>query len=213
MTSSDNSPFLTLGLSQPEAVVSEPELASWTLEPELAAPIPRPTLLRRDYYIGQILGPPSFMLFALAIQITLGLIFGPIGIVQVKEVCTIFLPIIFAFAVMTFFFVELERRSSRKFVQRGTPTRGMIVERKWISGHKSGHWRHSIAYETPVRRVTHSSLGDNRKVGETLTVLYLPESPERAMLYEHCCYEATATLGEATELLLRTRGTGSAAWR
>ena len=213
MSLTGNSPFLTLGLSRSEAVKSEPRLENWRLEPELASPIPRPILLRHEYYIGQILGPPAFMLFALAIQIALGLIFGAVGTVHVKKMCAIFLPIIFAFAVVNFFFVELARRSSRRLVARGIATRGIIVERKWISGRRSGHWRHVIAYETPERQVIDISLGEDRAVGETLTVLYLPESPERAMLYEHCCYDAVAKLGETTGWPLRSRGTDSAVSR
>ena len=101
-----------------------------------------------------------------------------------------------ALGVLILYAVESSRRFHKLLVSRGTATRGVLLRTTshMISDDNGVHHRlydHVIAYDTPVRHFL-SLEGESHKrtVRDTLTLLYLPESPERAMLYEHCWYKA-----------------------
>lgn len=91
-------------------------------------------------------------------------------------------------------------RLSKLLVSRGAATRGIVVEvaAEQCIFHRG--YRHLIAYDAPARYyVSCFSEKVERRVGDTLTVLYLPEAPEQAMLYSaytNCFYKAVASQEE-----------------
>lgn len=197
--SSEQSPFLTLGLSQSEAKQSERTIAlpeqitKWKLEPELAGPIPRRIVLEWGYIAGAVViavaGLYCFWIFLsgeAAQSLWLKLFSGGFS----------------ALSLAGLFGWDLERRHSRLLVGRGTATRGIIVEVTGYLAHTPRgtpvrRYKCVIAFDTPARHYVklHNEYSE-RKVGDTLTILYLPEAPERAMPYMRCCYKAVAAQRE-----------------
>lgn len=182
--------MLTLGLSQSETKESEAKpvllknAAAWK-EPELASPIPRRVVLRRGYIRTAVLIAVLFL--------TLSYVF----LFEAREgEWGLFAAVFIIFAVLVSHY-ERDRRLSRLLVSSGTATRGIIVEHTCIVGNKGHlHWQGVIAYETPARREIRLALHGKIKVGNTLTVLYMPETPEKAMLYKECHYKAVASQEE-----------------
>ena len=76
---------------------------------------------------------------------------------------------------------------SELLVSNGTATRGIIVECTFNAGNScktDPYWHVLIAYKTPARLDRKVRLDKKRRVGDTLTVFYLLEAPEIALLYE-----------------------------
>lgn len=164
---------------QPELKVpKEPDLpehiAEWTLEPELAGPVPRAISPRRLDYYSRIFILPSVFVSAFFH-----------GKADRADLLTFMIVAAFVSLCVT----EWQRRVSRTLVEKGIATRGIVLERNAVVVRRSVYWRHVVGYETPVLLKIHSMLG-HRQVGDTLTVLYLPDAPERAMPYERCLYKA-----------------------
>lgn len=159
-------------------------IASWTPEPELAGPIPRTTVFRLERTSGSLL-------FLTVLPIALSLFYF-------VESRLIYLSVVPAplFLIMLWKFVT-HRRLSKLLVTKGTAARGVVVSvRRWMKSNYKSESRHPrfdyvIAYETPDRReIKLEEEIDFLPVGQTLTVLYLPEAPEKALPYFRCCYEA-----------------------
>lgn len=178
MKSSEESPLLSLGLSQPEP-------KDWVLDSELASPIPRRVVLRHGYIATAVLCAVLYLGLAVLIFRAEHVTFDwpfliPLGVIA-----------------LLYFAERPQRRLSRLLVSNGSATRGVVVELKYFDGFKGGHVEYVVAYHTPARRdirVVADYCGFN--VGDTTTVLYLPETPEKAMFYKECHYKAVASQKE-----------------
>ena len=162
----------------------------WKLEPELTGPIPRRIALRRWDYLPRVIIWAIIALFFLGA----GLFFLWVGVEDKLRVavCGGFL----TFGVAMLYVTERNRRLSRLLVSTGTATRGIIVERKNLGGRGRGGgdlYKFLIAYDTPHGDSKTSCFDTGGKVGDTLTVLYLPETPEQAKPYRVCSYKAVAS--------------------
>ncbi len=84
------------------------------------------------------------------------------------------------------------RRKSKLFVTRGLVARGIVVSKTSTGVDNSiFEYDYSVAYDSSAGSHTlHYSGGNDESVGDSLTVLYLPERPEKAMLYRDCLHEA-----------------------
>lgn len=184
MKPSEQSPFPTLGLSQSRSM----NLDKWQPQAELACPIPRRVALRWGYIAWSLFPAVFIFLFCSWILVSgLEMVFWGYFVAGSCSLAFLFL-------------CELERREDRLLVSRGAATRGTVVEsheRIILIGtdelvREDRDWKCVIAYDAPARR--HITVFRERKrwVGDTLTVLYLPEAPEKAKLYEDCCHKAVA---------------------
>jgi hypothetical protein len=160
------------------------QIDEWMLEPELAASIPRRIVLSWVEIIVRVLPQfPFFFLCAFFREWWLVVIFG-------------------AWVVASVIRTEWLRRLSKALVERGTPTRGVVLERIWHKPHRGfwskphrGSYTYVIDYETPAERFqcrSHDPVSRRIWRGDAITVLYLPESPNRAMPYECCLYKAVS---------------------
>ena len=181
--------------SEPRLELPE-RIAEWKLEPELACPIPRRVMLRWRYRshpaffvagIFTFLGWSLFMAWRRWNLSLGGVLFGAV---------------IFVALVALVFYFDEERELSRLLVSSGTATRGIIVKiMKTYVPRGGSDLQYDIAYDTPARRYISIAFiyhipprgFTGRKVGDTLTVLYLPEAPEKAMAYSQCNYKAVAS--------------------
>jgi hypothetical protein len=187
MKFNQESPFLTLGLSRPEPMGPKlpKRIAEWKLEPELAGPIPRAILLRRDAYLARFVRHvviSSILALLSAVLLRLAIAAEQLALILILIMC-ILAPI---------WFLLREARLSRALVERGTATVGVVVERKRLrdpKGRFDDEWRHVFVYETAARPHRIVSYAHSR-LQNALTVLYLPESPQRAKLYKDCLYKA-----------------------
>ena len=153
------------------------QVTDWTPEPELVGPIPRVAVLSRMEIIVRVL--PKFPLVFL--------------LVFIQERWLI--AILSGWAVASVVRTEWIRRLCKSLVARGTATRGIVSERIWHKPHRGfrGSYTYVIGYETPAGGFqcrVHDPMSRRIWRGDTLTVLYLPESPKRAMPYECCLYKA-----------------------
>lgn len=155
--------------------------AEWKLEPELVGPIPRRMVPRFDYLATAILLAVAF----------LGLEVWFYG-TEIADYAWLFLIALGVMAI-TYYAGQQDRWLSSLLVSTGTVTRGVIVECTCFTGVRGqDHWQGVIAYETPARRNIKVGLDRRRKVGEAITVLYMPEAPDLAMPYERCFYKAVS---------------------
>ena len=101
--------------------------------------------------------------------------------------------ILFCFISLAVFLWHGRRSAlSKKLVARGSATRGVAVEDKGYHN-EADSWDWLVAYETTTG--SHLTLTleighEELTVGDTLTILYLPEAPKRAMAYMDCYYTA-----------------------
>ena len=169
-------------MGNPQEWILPDQIAEWKLEPELASPIPRRVVLKGMFAAGECVSL-TFLAAVALLTIWEGMLVG----VLVMG-CIVLGPIVI--------FCERERRLSKVLVSRGLAARGFIVHREVPTG--EGFEVHfAIAYDDDTRRARFY-LGisppfgkrKERKPGETLTVLYLPEAPNRAKPYEDCVYKA-----------------------
>lgn len=186
LTLSDKSPSSNLGHSahaQSEPRIELPDqIAYWKLEPELACPGPREVVLRAIYLRGPLFGivclmAGAFLLWVAHDQLFALFILGGAPLVGV--------------------FTERKRRISRLLVASGLATRGVVVDEDSSNTGEGGPvtvW--TVAYDTTDGQRLTLVLGPydkrygNVAVGYALTILYLPESPKRAMPYKECYYTA-----------------------
>lgn len=188
MVWSDKDPVQTLGLSQsiPSWLDLPEQIAEWKLEPELASPIPRKVVLKRGVMREFFwVSTGSLLLGALFFSVNWVLGGGD------------FFDLVFFFSpVPVLLYRQYRRRFSNSLVTKGTATRSVVAAKERYSGEDWEGFQYTIAYEiTSGYHMTQtvSRKKESWKCGDTLTILYLPESPERAMLYEDCAYKAVAS--------------------
>ena len=154
------------------------ETLTWAPEQELASPIPRQVVLQWEYLL--------IVSFLLAwVFLVLAMLGGVPGF------------IFSIFGIRMFVLLEKDRRSSRLFVECGIATRGTIVsvERHWYDGRRGPTF--IISYDTPTAPNTYTGHRIGGQVGDTLTILYLPEDHREAMPYRACFYKAVARKGNS----------------
>lgn len=199
MNPSEESPILTLGLPEPALKVSTPPkyidyIDQWGLEPELSGPIPRRVVLR--WWYVPMVAILAALLLATAVLLEVAYLGFGVWFDATKTSHFVGSVSLFLFTTV-FVIVRTERnlRLSRLLASRGTATRGIIVESKEFYVSRAGniYRRGVIEYHTQDRRDTKATLCAVGENGDTLTVLYLPEAPERAMLYKDCYYKAVAS--------------------
>jgi hypothetical protein len=84
-----------------------------------------------------------------------------------------------------------DRADSKSLVAAGVATRGIVVRKDWVDGEAGGCFECTVVYDTASGSRLTLSTGDQKMVaGDTLTILYLPESPNRAKPYRECDYKA-----------------------
>jgi hypothetical protein len=179
--------IITLGLSGPDpggptSCRRKEHVTEWSLEPELAAPVPRAVRLRGDYFVAllSVVFPLALLTWAFLDDLR-------------ERPALLWLMAAAWMAMMAW--VERLRRRSKVLVQRGVATRGSVVSsrRRDPIRREPGGWSCVVAVEAPQPCYVLAMWGDDvrtRRVGDTVTVLYLPESPEWAMCYADCWYEA-----------------------
>jgi hypothetical protein len=165
----------------------------WMLEPELAGPRPRAVKMKAEvgrkiiFWISVLLGavaigPWTGIAFALALAIiALSVLLGGLW----------------------------PERISRGLIAQGVPTKGTIEDVTTGSSRSGVHHRLRIGYDSPaghlalvlnLREASTASAAWNPfdfrhlqgapKPGRTLTVLYDPDTPQRALAYEYCVFKA-----------------------
>jgi hypothetical protein len=189
--------FLTLlGLSQYEQERFEPRSEPWCLEPELACPIPRCVVPRWGVLVE------GLVLSVVALGLS-GLLFSggrtPSNVFPQPDfgfwVATVFTGFCFLVGAAELFNFKWHYR----LVIRGTATRGIVAEARRYGtssprGAPATFYDYVIAYDAPTRfylKLGHQTF--ERSVGDALTLLYLPESPQEAMVYEVCAWKAVAS--------------------
>ena len=180
-------------------------VAEWKLEPELAGPIPRRVVARWGYLPMAVL--LSFALLGLGLWFYAANLPASAVAASAVAVSLLLFGLLFLnLGVPTLFYVcnWQERRLARLLVSSGTAARGIIAE--CIRNHVQrfgSDFNYLITYHTPAQRnISVSFVGmvprnpwgfNGREVGDTLTVLYFPEAPEKALLYKDCYYKAVAS--------------------
>ena len=184
MGSSDKDPFLTLGLSESEKLELPTQIAAWTLEPELASPVPRRVVLK----IGKVF---FYAIFALVISAIFFLTMWKAWEWSSDRLFrVVFLCGWFALGVLFFYAARWDLQLSKLLVRWGATTRGTITACEYGSN-EAGTWATcSVAYDTPARHFLTCDLDEGTKVGDTVTILYLPEAPDKAKPYVSCDYKA-----------------------
>jgi hypothetical protein len=135
---------------------------------ELVSSHPRPAVLKMSY-VGMMLG-----WLALALGLS-----GLIGNLFPSAIWVVFLA-----------FMERSRRKSKLLVTKGVMTRGVFVSATEIEEEAESIFTHDyrVVYGTPTEFYTLSFSGHQQvtkhSVGDVVPVLYLPEHPERGILYE-----------------------------
>ena len=172
--------FLTLGLSQSEAKLDLPEqIAEWKLEPELDYPVPR-RALPKTRLITKVLGGTFVFLFMATLFVFVPGAEGWLAVFLMLGV-----------GAFVAYCITWDHALSKSLVERGVSTRGVVVRREWQDGEAGGCFVCTVAYDTSSGSRLTLSAGDQELVtGDTLTILYLPESPEQAMPYKDCDYKA-----------------------
>ena len=183
MGSSDIEPPRSIGLSQSGKLDLPEQVAEWKLEPELSFPIP----LRAVLKVGSVL------LLAIVSLFMWG---GFFLFWKVWDVGGLFLCGWFAIGVSFSYSTRPRLSLSKSLVRRGTATRGTVTACKYRSSEHSDWTRCTIAYDAPARRFLTCNLGEGTKIGDTVTILYLPEAPDKAMRYKDCAYKAVVALEE-----------------
>ena len=98
-------------------------------------------------------------------------------------------------------FCERERRLSKALVSKGLAARGFIAQREFSTGEGMGVELvvafdpdkdiGRVRFYRSIDHIFHFSHGSKeRRPGDTLTLLYLPEAPNGAKPYEDCVYKA-----------------------
>lgn len=170
-------------------------IADWKLEPELAGPIPRRVAMRWCAIIFVVVMAGFFASLA-------WLIFTEGWGLKLSLGGVLLGAAFFAALVACLLSFDRERELSRLLVSRGAAMRGIIAKRTEVHVPRHGSTLYyDIAYDTPSRRSLTVTLKyqmpgglTGKKVGDTLTVLYLTEAPEQAMPYCECAYKAVAPL-------------------
>lgn len=198
MGSSDKGPFLTLGLSESEAIQSEPtldlpeQIAEWKLEPELACTIPRQIVMRKG-----MISPLAFLLGITGgvVVVLGGLLFVKSSLPLGNYVVLGFLGVVLVlYSGMLIYASVQDRRFFKSLVSRGVATRGTVVRVEAVENSEGGEaYNCVVAYGTPERHGLTMKGYRKFEVGDTLTVLYLPEAPQKAMTYSACDYKAVAS--------------------
>jgi len=177
MESNDDDLFLTLGLSQPETRPDVPgRRVEWEPEPELCGPVPRKVVLKdgviKEYYSGPFFGLWLFFLLFGAL-----LFFASVE--DSNKLGMWGSPLFFGGIALFLLFVrDRKRRISKLLVARGRATRGVVVD-EW-----------EAHYKTPDGSKLELTLESSAwAIGDVLTILHLPEAPERAMAYTECDYK------------------------
>ena len=165
-------------------------IADWKLESELAFPIPRRVVIKRMFAAGHYVS--LTFLAALALFAILGgmpvsvLVMGCIGLGP--------------FVI----YLERERQLSKALVSKGLAVPGFIVQREFVPTEGDELGVESVVAYGPdedirhvrfLRSINHifhwvAPRSKERRPGDTLTLLYFPEAPERAKPYEDCVYKA-----------------------
>jgi len=169
----------------------------WQPEPELACATPRRTVLRRSVIAERafFIGYMSFIVLggAYAWLSYLGLTERSGSILVV--LCIMPLGLILWCGILASVVSSWKNDGLRDalLVRSAIPTLGIVGE--VVTSRTNGRYAQwiytsTIVYETPEPRTLCASTARTRKVGDTLTVLYLPADPDRAKPYEECCYRA-----------------------
>ena len=163
------------------------QLARWTLEPELDCRIPRKVVAKKRSIVVPLallslgIAGGAAVRFANADEPFLWL--GPFGL--------------FGFLALLF---ELDRRSSKWFVERGVPTPAVVVALAPDGANAEDPRQAFLSFDTNDGRHVTIEIpwtDESQQGGETVTVLYFPESPERAMVYDRCDYTALGRRGHS----------------
>jgi hypothetical protein len=198
--------------SEMQDVPPRGNVPTWTLEPELAGPVPRRVVLRLEKIALAALISTVFLFVSIAFltndkgwRFTVSVFGWPIYETTNPAWGAVFFAVFFGgFSLLIAIVMELERRRDRSLVQWGTATRGTVVSverrRRWgLRGSTVTCQQETkivLAYDTPQGPMKYEVMGEitlndgKTKVGDTHTLLYSPESPENPKLYKQCLYTA-----------------------
>ncbi|MBI4472474.1 MAG: DUF3592 domain-containing protein [Acidobacteria bacterium] len=161
------------------------------VDPELACPTPRTVRLK----IG-----PKFKFWVVYLILVLVGNYKSVFSFPVFAVVLVLMLI----PVLILGFTFLRSGKSRALVSRGVATRGIVEDLEIKEGEDGNYYLMVVTYDTPVAHLATrlevyergSSLRPWR-VGDTLTILYSPEAPEKAMAYRYCAYKAVRSRRES----------------
>lgn len=171
--------------------------SDWKLEPELALSPPRAVVVPNSEILGTItflfLGSlPSSLFLILALSI------APRGFPFILDMQKGVPARLMTIVAISIFFALLliiwePRWMSRPLVRTGTATCGTVVSREYAGSSEEGEYdcyRCIVAYTAgpatlylTVEDVEYLSCGRRFSVGDSLTIVYCPENPSRAILY------------------------------
>lgn len=157
----------------PDNTPVEPEQSDSGCDRQLNSPPPRRVALRAEYYGWW----STTFCFLLAVVL----------VAYWSPKVTGFLFCIFILWLLLSS-LQVSRQKSKLFVARGVATRGVVVNKTEIGPDESLYsYDYSVAYDSPMgSHKLYFSGYDEYSVGDTLTVLYLPDNPDNAVLYSNC---------------------------